>query len=225
VNKTCPANPDANDYWYFYEDSGKLLGEGKTVSTENDKARYGSIKDYSERAYITVFELKHFNWDRIRYLNLAPKGSDTSTGNGSVAELLPPDDFVDSLLTQSAKCNALAIRVWEENPFAETDAAGKYDDPMAITEWWALYYRFEWEISKAQSLIATLEPSANRMFNEAEMYLSNAVTEPNPRYVNELRRTHAMYIDRLEQVSLYLEQAREAGWKMKCHMLSSPPRD
>ena len=170
-------------------------------------------------------ELEHFNWSRIRYLNLAPKGSGTSSSNGSIAELLPPNDFVNPLLTQSDKCHALAIRVWEESPFMETNATEKYDDPMTVAKWWTLYYRFEWEISKAESLLETLKPDASRMFDEAERYLSNTATQANPRYINELRRTGATYMDQLEQVSLYLEQAREASWKLRCQVLSSPPGD
>jgi hypothetical protein len=231
VNKICRDNPQASDYWYFYEDTGKLLGNKLTTPTNgamqgtittDDNKLYHSIRDYTRRAYITTLELKFFNWQRLTSLNLVPEGSGESKGTDAAAELLPSRDFVAQLMTQCDKCHALAIRIWAENPYLELNATEDSKDGTTAEKWSALSYQFDWEISKTEEQVQTLKSDANQMFDKAEEYLSQKTASIQSNYLNELRNTRGKYIDKLEQVSLYLEQAREANWKLRCHALNIP---
>jgi phage shock protein A len=129
------------------------------------------------------------------------------------------------LLAQSDKCHALAIRIWTESPYLPTEETDKNTARMTTEQWWAQYYQLEWEISKAESLTETLKSEANKALDEAESRLSAPTSSVNKRYVSEFQRVRATYMDKLEQISLYLEQARKASGKLRCQVLSSPPGD
>ncbi|MBM4453495.1 MAG: hypothetical protein FJ013_02805 [Chloroflexi bacterium] len=200
----------------------KLSGNG-WASSAADNRFYRSTADYTRRAYLTTLELNHFDWQKVSSLSLAPDSSESSKETHTLAKLLPSPDFVASLLTQLDKCHALAIRVWTENPYLPAHELDKNAASVTMGQWWVRYYQLEWEISKAENLTETLKTEANKTFNEAEKRLSDPASSVNMRYMSEFQRVRATYIDKLEQITLYLEQAREASWDLRCQMLSSPP--
>lgn len=102
----------------------------------------------------------------------------------------------------------------------DLNKSSKSTDRITTEQWGSVCYQFEWEISKAEVQVEMLKSNANEMFDEAEEYLSNQATPTSTTYLNEFKRTRATYMDKLEQITLYLELARVASWKLRCHTLN-----
>jgi len=175
--------------------------------------------NYTRKAYSTTIELKRFDWSSASVLNLVPKGHEASFGTNAAVELLPSPDSVNPLLPQIDKCHAIAIKILAENPYTGINTPDNNTDKVSATKWWKVYYHLQWEISKAEKEVETLKLDAKIMFDEANNYLANDSTPDNMVYIRTFQTASATYIDRLEQVSMYLEQAREAGWKLRCNIL------
>jgi len=220
IKKTCPANPLADGSLFYYEDTGKLLGGGFGDVIADDTIS-SSIINYIMNAYSTTIQVKKFDWRPASVLNLVPKGQESSSETNTSAGLLPSTAFVNTLLVQIDKCHALVVEVLAENPYEGTNVTNNIQDKPSSEKWWQLYYQLQWEISEAEREVEALKLDARMMFDEADSYLTNSGTPENMRYIDAFRISCATYIDRLEQVSMFLEQAREASWKLRCNALIS----
>jgi hypothetical protein len=149
---------------------------------------------------------------------LVPKGQKTPSGTVTAVELLPSPDFANQLLTQVDKCHAMAVEVLAEDPYKATENS---EDIESYGKWWQRYYNLQWEISIAERQVEILKLDARILFDEANHYLISEKSTDKMRYLNAFQSSCATYMDRLEQISMYLEQAREAGWKVRCHILTA----
>jgi hypothetical protein len=177
--------------------------------------------NYTRRAYSTAIELKRFDWSPAIVLNLVPKGQKTPSGTATAVELLPSPDFVNQLLTQVDKCHAMAVDVLAEDPYQVISTPENSKDKELYGKWWQRYHHLQWEISIAEKQVETMKLDASILFDGANHYLISENNTDKMRYLNSFQSSCATYMDKLEQISMYLEQAREAGWKVRCHMLSS----
>lgn len=220
MTKTCPANPTADSQWFYYEGTGRLLrNDIGSITADNTLGQ--DLFNYTRKAYLTTIELKRFDWSPARVLNLAPKGQKISAGTASIVEILPSPDFVNQLLTQIDKCHAMSVDILAEDHYQGLNTLDNSIDKELYGKWWQQYYHLLWEINIAEQQVESLKMDANTMFDKANTYLANNNSPEKMRYLNAFQSSCATYTDRLEQITMYLEQAREAGWKVRCYILSS----
>lgn len=186
-------------------------GTQQTLDTSNkNKGQafnelYPTMKWRLEQAYMLTQQIKTFNWQLFKDITWTVKDEKGTDRLMAMADMLPSSELSNLMLAQSDRCNAFAVKVWLENPYAKPgEQAGKH---LTRSEWQTLCKQLEIEISKVEDQTNKIKADTNTTFADIDKAFG-VPSSTNASYASAFQSKHASYTALLDDTLQHLEQAK-----------------
>lgn len=166
---------------------------------------YTDMKKCLEQAYTLNQQVQDFKWSLAEDLSWTSKDAQGNEQTVTMKAALPSKEGLPALLTQSNFCNALAVKLWLENPYQKpTDQTGKR---LTTAAWYMLDQQLDWEIGKAKKQADSIELDASRKLGDIDREFATSAAIQKP-YVIEFQADRDSYATLLDNIVTNLEQSR-----------------
>ena len=186
----------------------------RQIEEQSFSELYNTMKRHIEHTHTLALGLQNFEWVKLANVGWEYKDQYGISRFKRLPEFLPSAEAIKPALTYYDEYCALAVKVWQENPYKEHQTAVEETKRLTIPQWREMCAQLELQLGKAEIQAQDLKSMTDKQFSDVERILTSETWLEHD-YLEGFQNDSAQYANSLNEAISNLGQAKQAASELK----------